>query len=265
MFMKVVLKRTFDKRVKFLYKGGELIVEANWKMSLSKIKQLISENYPWILSQKTAYKSTNEMNSMDTTNHLLSVRGRENNVPSFHSSNSVERDSISYSNIDPINLRALFNYEKTLLLGKIYDIKYDNISTLVSENEALVLPKKIYFHNENRIKAINSYLKKMANLYVSAEISTIGTQLSLCPQKIAFCKMSNWTNCNMACSKSLVLNYKIVQLPSDLRSFIIIHSFVHFIHKAHDDAFWNYMLKILPNFTMLKEKLLALDFLLDLN
>jgi len=37
-----------------------------------------------------------------------------------------------------------------------------------------------------------------------------------------------------------------VRLPPELRDYIILHELTHTIHKHHQQAFWDYLEKVLP-------------------
>ncbi len=254
--MKVIIKRTFDKKIKFTYCDNALYVDANWKLSVPKIKQLINENWSWILSQKgcaNQHVSTrNISNGLDSESSLI------------NGSAKTSKENTSSISLDSIAFRKLYNYETTLINGEFFDIVSCDKTYSYTDQSNLFIPSKNMLSKDLCRKAVNTYLKKMSNAYVSSEISTIGTRLSLCPQKIQFLSGNQWTDCKLSAQRCFALHYKTIQLPADLRALIIYHTFAHFYYPSHDDRYFQVLSSMLPNYSFLKDKLLSYDFLLDL-
>lgn len=55
---------------------------------------------------------------------------------------------------------------------------------------------------------------------------------------------SRWGSCSHR--NAISLNIELMRLPEQLRDYIIVHELTHTIHKHHQNAFWNYLEKVLP-------------------
>ncbi|MCM1534142.1 MAG: M48 family metallopeptidase [Corallococcus sp.] len=145
-----------------------------------------------------------------------------------------------------------------------------NVSTGASgktylEGNTLFIPEKNYSDKTERLKAVRSYLRKVALVYVAGEISSYGASISLCPTKIEFRNLADcWTKCSQSSQKILVFDYRIAQLPQNLRTYIIAHAFAHFKYPAHDSNFWNCISNVLPRYKDYINKLEEYEFLKDL-
>ena len=118
---------------------------------------------------------------------------------------------------------------------------------------------------ESRLKTIKNYLKKIAQLYVSVEIANFGSNVSLCPVRVEFREVVEyWLKCSMSAQRILCFDYRIAQLPKNLRTYLIAHAFAHFTHPLHDDKFWNFVSNVLPRYADCERRLEQCRFLLDI-
>ena len=104
----------------------------------------------------------------------------------------------------------------------------------------------------------------MATLDDSTEIANFGSRISLCPTKIEFREIPDaWLKCSQAAQRILTIDYRVVQLPQNLRQYVIAHAFAHFFHPIHDQKFWKCVASVLPRYEEYARQLEKYRFLKD--
>lgn len=240
--MKVEVTRTLKNIVKMRYEDGVLKVVANRFLSDKRLKQIIDENSEWIRARKQDEK-------VKTTATSTSSSHRSAPTPIATATADKKASVRSDSSRDDVDLKDIFSGRKTLVLGDVVNVLATASARTILDENVLYVPEKYYQNRELRMKAIKSYLRKMATLYVSNEISTFGSKISLCPARIEFKEVADaWLKCSQASQRILTLDYRVVQLPQALRQYIIAHAFAHFFHPIHDEKFWNCISGVLPRY-----------------
>lgn len=249
--MKVEVTRTLKNIVKLRYENGVLKVVANRFLSDKKLRQIIDENIEWIRARK---QEENNKNS----HSVVATKPRQ----ASHPDKKVQiREKNSDGNFD---FRDVFAGRKTLVLGDVVKVAATAAPRAILENNTLYIPERYYQSRECRQKAIRVYLKKMATLYVSTEISNLGSKISLCPAKIEFRELSDaWVKCSNASQRILTIDFRVVQLPQNLRRYVIAHAFAHFHSPIHDEKFWNSVAAVLPNYEACARQLEKYSYLKD--
>ena len=241
--MKVEVTRTLKKIVQMRYEDGVLKVVANRFLSDKRLKQIIDENTEWIRARKQDDKGKST---------AASASQSRRSQPSTVATMVVDKKDVSprqNSNRDDVDLRDIFSGRKTLVLGDVVNVLATASPRTILDENTLYVPEKYFQNRELRIKAIKSYLRKMATLYVSNEISTFGSKISLCPARIEFREVADaWLKCSQASQRILTLDYRVVQLPQALRQYVIAHAFAHFFHPIHDNRFWDCVSGVLPRY-----------------
>lgn len=242
MIMKVVVTKTLKRIVSMRYENGALNVVSNCFLSRKQLKKIISENIDWIMARK------NEANSV------------------VISDESKVLDKIPVQNNEDDILKGVYSGRKTILMGDVLAVTPSVSARAYIEENTLYIAEKYFQNRDLRIKAIKSYLKKMASLYISGEIADFGSSLSLCPAKIEFKDISDasWVKCSSASQRILSIDYKIVQLPENLRKYVLTHAFAHFNNPIHDGKFWGFVSNVLPNYQDYAKQLEYYGFLKDI-
>lgn len=246
--MKVILTRTLKNIVKIKYDQGALMVVANCFISKSKLKHIIAEHSDWIASQKKSAQQELQ----------FSVNSSKNDLADGRYAGTFNND------IDNTVIKDMFAGRKTMILGEIVCVAESVYSKTYLDGDTLYVSDKCC-NKVDKLKAIKTYLKKIASLYLAGEISDFGSNISLCPVKIQFKDLSNaWLNCADAGQKILTMDYRVAQLPRELRTYIIAHAFAHFSNHAHDEHFDNYLSNVSPMYKDIERRLDNFDFLRDI-
>lgn len=246
--MRVVVSRTIKNEVKMQYKNGVLYVVANLFVSRQRIKRLIAENSDWINIQKQQ-----------------SIEKRQKPDEQVTEKRHTERHNSSHEAREQQQLiKDIFAGRKTMVLGDVIKVEPSMSSKTYLDGSSLYIAEKYYNDRDLRIKAIKSYLKKIAFLFVASEVSSFGSSVSLCPQKIEFKDVGDcWCKCSLAAQKMLCFDYRLTQLPQNLRNYVIAHAFAHFQFGTHNEAFWNHISNVIPHYKDLEKQLELYDFLKD--
>lgn len=247
--MLVKIERTAKRIIRLKYANGILIVTANIFVPKQKIKQVIEDNMEWIKNQK---EKSAEQRACSVAENATVAASRY-----FDETNEL-RQNVS----DTIG--DIFAGRKTVILGDVTDVLPCVSAKTHMEDNALYINEKLYNSKDLRLKAIASYLKRVAQIYVSSEVSKFGTANSLCPGKIEFKNVSQgWCKCSLAAEKYLCFDYRIAQLPENLRRYVIAHAFAHFYSAQHDEKYYGALERFAPNFADLRLKLEQYDYLKD--
>lgn len=242
--MKVIVTRTLKNVVKMQYKDEMLYVTANIFATRKRIKQIIKENLDWINDRRKVAEKKE-----------CSPKENEN-PPRSTCDKTFDQQQL---------IKDIFAGRKTMILGDVVSVEAGESSKTYLDGSTLYIAEKYFNERDTRIKAIKAYLKKIAFLFVANEISSFGSNVSLCPQKIEFKDIADcWCKCSLASQKVLSFDYRLTQLPQCLRYYVIAHAFAHFKFPAHDDSFWNYISNIVPHYANLDKQLENYDFLKDI-
>ena len=251
--MRVEVTRTLKNIVQFRYENGVLKVVANRFLSDKRLKQIIEENSEWINARRQEERAMQSHEVVATNTHATHTVQQ---VPQ-KTQNSVRAN-------DDVGFNDIFTGRKTMVLGNAVSVLATVSSRTFLDENVLYVPEKYFQTREGRLKAIKSYLKKIATLYVSTEIANVGSRISLCPTKIEFREISDaWLKCSFAAQRVLTFDYRVVQLPQNLRQYVIAHAFAHFSHPIHDDRFWDCVGSIFPRYEECARQLEKYGFLKD--
>ena len=247
--MKVEVTRTFKNIVQMRYEDGVLKVVANRFLSDKRLRKIIEENNEWIKSRKQECKK-----SADAVAATKPQPVKEEKVVR-------KRQFVTF---DELDFKEIFAGRRTIVLGEAVSVVSTESSRTSLDENILYVSEKFYQSRDGRIKAIKAYLKKIATLYVSTEIANFGSRVSLCPSKIEFREIADaWLKCSNAAQRVLTIDYRVVQLPQELRQYVIAHAFAHFFHPIHDEKFWQSVSNFMPSYERAAHKLESYRFLKD--
>jgi predicted metal-dependent hydrolase len=87
---------------------------------------------------------------------------------------------------------------------------------------------------------------------VPDRVTYFAKQLGLSPGKITIKDMAyRWASCGK--NNSLQFNWRIMMAPITIIDYVIVHELCHFKYKNHNDAFWNEIDKVMPDYPERKE------------
>ena len=251
--MKVQVERTLKNVIKMRYEDGVLKVVANCFVSNRKLRQIIEQNADWIRQRKQETAATRAEAKKE---EKAEKPAQEKKKPA---------GSVKTVNKESTLTRDIFAGKKTVIMGDVITVASSVSAKTYLDGNVLYINEKYCQCREARLRAIKNYLKKMAQLYVSVEIANFGSNVSLCPAKIEFREVGEfWLKCSMAAQRVLCFDFRIVQLPKNLRTYLIAHAFAHFTHPIHDDKFWCFVSNALPHYQDAARQLEKYHFLKNL-
>lgn len=246
------------------YKDDALHVLANVLVTRGKIKRIIEENAEWIRAQKKAACECHQQEERKKNDHSdyddLTYNASQSFVGQHNSAINRAR-ALEHQQL----IKDIFAGRKTMILGDIVDVLPSLSSKTYLDGSTLYIAEKSYIERDLRIKAIKTYLKKIAFLFVASEVSSFGSSVSLCPQKIEFKDIGDcWCKCSLSAQKILCFDYRLTQLPQNFRNYVIAHAFAHFRYPAHDEAFYNHLSNVVPHYKDVANQIEMFDFLKDI-
>lgn len=249
--MKVVVKRTSKKTLKICPQGdGSITVVAYRFLSQNVIAQHIAENIQWINS---CLEKLSQTSVADTrTNNLLG-------------DSAVTKDFQAVGQTLDSNLvKDIFAGRCIMLCGQVYRCCSSLQQQTHLKDDLLCICEKLFATKESRLKAIASFLKRMSTSTLSQQVSKIGSEMALCPSKIQFKDLhGRWCSCTDAETRAIVLDYRLIQLPKQLQTFVIAHTFAHFKVANHGKEFLQVLTSYFPNQKECASEISQYSFLLD--
>ncbi len=241
--MKVVVSRTNKKLISMHLSGDVLEVVANRKLTLQQVKDFVESKRDWVQAQI----GSNTCAAVDLSDHAYCGK--------------CVGDSC---NLSKTQLSDIFCGKQCLLFGDVVSVR-PTVESRCYLEDCIYLPEKYFARKDSRLKALNSYLKKLSQQSVSDAISRFGCNASLCPTKIEFKNInSGWLKCTNPAEKVITFDFRICQLPTKLQQYLIVHAFSHFTNDGHDEAFWNTVSNYMPRYKSCVEELKQYDFLKDI-
>lgn len=258
--MKVEVHRTIKNIFRAKREGNKIVVVANWLLSLKEIKQILQDNN-WTNGRidETSCKNGTEKCATENTKSSRET-GRKVEVETA-CARTMNENKDGFDD----TAAGMFCGKKVMLCGEVYDVCPSLVTKTHIDDNKIYVHEDVYSDKAERLKALKVFLKRMARMYLSSEVSDFGTRAGVCPEKIDFRELKDgWTKCSDAVKKLVCIDYRVVQLPTLLRRYVIVHTFCHFKYPDHDNRFWNAVSNYLPNYADYKRQLEQYDFLLEI-
>lgn len=152
--------------------------------------------------------------------------------------------------------REWVNGETFLYLGRAYRL------ALVSDQDSALLLKEGRFCLSRAViesGGIAAARSAFERLYTdkglarfNARVAYFAPKVGVAPTSIKVKDMGyRWASCGA--NGSLNFHWKCMMAPPKIIDYIAVHELCHFHHRNHDDAYWNEVDKVLPDFRERKE------------
>ncbi|MBR2974846.1 MAG: DUF45 domain-containing protein [Clostridia bacterium] len=231
-----VIKRHHKNSVDILVKNGEVVVCAPYGLDEESIVKIVKGN-------------------ADYCRKKIDIQQ--------NSSNNCKSTCV-FGNV---SLAAeMFSCKKVLLAGVVFEVVPGDVAKTALSASKLIVNEKCFDDTIRRKKAVVSFLKEIANQCLRKEISQFGTNIALCPAAINLTKLKSagWIRCKDMANRVVTMDYRVIQLPFELRNYLIAHVFSHFFQPGHDVEFFRVLSNYLPNFDALQTRLDAYSFLKEI-
>lgn len=133
-----------------------------------------------------------------------------------------------------------FNGEEQIsILGKVYNLIYDDVFRAKIVNDQILLPSK------NPKDNLVLLLKKIAKNHLRERVDFFSNKFDL---SYASVSISNAKTCWGSCSFSnkLHFTYKLIMCPEEIVDYIVIHELCHTKIKNHSAKFWELVMNYNP-------------------
>jgi predicted metal-dependent hydrolase len=135
------------------------------------------------------------------------------------------------------------------VLNKFIEEKSQWIFDKVKDIDFDLLHKKQTAENAEYKKSV-----KLARNIIHNRLEFFNCHYNFVYNRVA---IKNQKTCWGSCSQkaNLNFNYKIINLPSEMRDYVIVHELCHLQELNHSKRFWNLVSQAVPNYRTLRRKL----------
>jgi len=142
--------------------------------------------------------------------------------------------------------REFVNGEGFLYLGSSYRLQIveDQATPLLLKHGFFKLRKK-ELHKAREV--FKDFYKTKIVVKINERINLFADKLGVNPNSVKIMDLQNrWASCST--NGNLNFNWKCAMAPLKVLDYIVAHELVHLIHPNHNEAFWNELDKILPDY-----------------
>ncbi len=156
----------------------------------------------------------------------------------------------------------LFSFKQVLICGEFAEV----FSTLQRKtyvaNKRVYLPEKYMKTKTLKSKALLGLVKTLAKEFLPQKISSIGSDMHLCPSKIELKMIAgfDWLICTSPELKEIIIDYRIIQLPSKLQNFLIVCAYIHFLYSNHKKEYLDVLRRYYPDYKRYADELSRFRF-----
>jgi len=197
-----VITYTINKAIKremyITIQNGEVVVNAPWYFTQSKIQSLVEEKKNWILNKINEYEKQNISNIQS-----VKIFGKNYDV------------KVEYKNMETPELNLEENYEIKIILPTKY--------------------KKI--GNEQILKmSIEKMYEQIANTEIDNIMEEVRIMLDIAPEEYSIKKL-NGELAKCINQKLIIINPEIMKFKRETIEYVIAHEFCHLKYKTHCKSF----------------------------
>ena len=215
------VNKAINREMYITIQNGEVVVNAPWYLSSSKIQEAVEQKKNWILSKMNEYAELNNPNIQS-----VKIFGKYYDV------------KVYYKNIITPELNLEENYQIKIILP----IKYKKIG------------------NEQILKiSIEKMYEQIANNEIDNIMEKVRLILGLAPEDYAIEQLdSELAKC--VGSKKIIINPKLMQFKKEVIEYVIAHEFCHIKYKTHCKSFIDLMEKNFENYSKIEKELSGYKF-----
>ena len=119
-------------------------------------------------------------------------------------------------------------------------------STLVYGDRRRVMPRSEE-EARNLRPIVEQDLKELARVELEPRLRALAAMHSLSVTKVIVRnQQSRWGSCS--CGGTIALNFRLVQMPDDVRDYVLLHELMHLKQQNHSRRFWRLVEGVCPRF-----------------
>ncbi len=216
------VNKAINKNMYITVQNGEVVVNAPWYFTSSKIQTLVQEKKNWILNKIEEYEKSNKPNIQ-----TVKIFGKNYDV------------KVIYQNIKTPELNLEENYQIKIILP----IKYKKIG------------------NEKILEmSIEKMYEQIANTEVDMVMEKIRLMLGIAPEEYSIKKLDNNELAKCMAGKMITIDPKLMKYKKEIIEYVIAHEFCHLKYKTHCRSFYEMLENHFPNYNKIENELEELKF-----
>ena len=100
---------------------------------------------------------------------------------------------------------------------------------------------------ENTTCLVERHLKRLAKDTLPNTTKRLAKRYGFLPKRVSIRNQkTRWGSCSS--SGTISLNWRLIQIPSFVREYVILHELTHLEHLDHSQRFWSRLAKLCPNY-----------------
>lgn len=215
------VNKAVNKEMYITIQNGEVVVNAPWYFSSSKIQAAVEEKKNWILSKINEYEKQNIPNIQS-----VKIFGKNYDI------------KVLYQNIDTPELNLEENYEIKIILP----MKYKKIG------------------NEQILKiSIEKMYQQIAYTQIENIMEKIRLMLGIAPEEYSIEKLEGELAKCVGGNK-IIINPELMQFKKEIIEYVIAHEFCHIKYKTHCKSFNDMLEKNFENYVKIEKELSGYKF-----
>ena len=113
--------------------------------------------------------------------------------------------------------------------------------------ETILQPGRVNADGANFRKIVENHLRRLAGAELPARVLELAA-LHQCPVRTVSVRnqRSRWGSCSRR--GTISLNWRLVQVPVEVRDYIILHELMHLREMNHSRRFWSHVAKVCPGY-----------------
>ena len=200
--------------------NGEVVVNAPWYFTSSKIQEIVKEKKNWILSKMQEYES--EIPNIQS----VKIFGKNYDV------------KVTYKNVKTTEL----NLEENSQINIILPNKYKKIG------------------NEQIIKmTIKKMYEQIANNEIDNIMEKTRIMLGIAPEEYRIENMQDLLG-KCIDGRTIIINPELMQYKREVIEYVVAHQFCHLKYKTHGKKFYELIEKNIPNYKKIERELYEYAF-----
>lgn len=152
---------------------------------------------------------------------------------------------------EPLPERQWQQGETLSFFGQQYELqlaqKADSPSVKLAEDTIILSARLHRIGQKARRKAIVDWYKNQAEIYLTKRTEELSRQTGLTPKSITIkTYKARWGSCNIR--GEIQYNWQIMQAPTSVIDYLIIHELCHLKHHNHGKKFWQLVARHCPEY-----------------
>ena len=221
-----IIKSARRKSIAVKLRKTEIVIEVPKYLSKIRIQDALEKHQSWVLKQVNQHKQIEQ--------------ALFNGLPGEHFEFLGQSYYCHWSDEAPDNSRKL----------STYNVCHDSKCLFMNFKKGLSHPKR----QQLSMQAVERFFKTQAKSYLQSKVDEFAHKMQLDYHSITVkTYKSRWGSCYP--DGRIQFNWRLMQAPSQVVDYVVVHELAHRTHANHSSAFWGLVAKHYPATATAKKEL----------